>query len=249
MITFKNSKIQISIILAVEFLMGVYIALTRINTAEAPSLFSVFSQIREGMGIDITSQLVDINILISILNVIISVPLISSLFNKKYLAKCCYIATRQKSYFKFYIREIINIFLVCVLSAVLYNAGILTVTFFKHSNIFDSADINLFFTAVANSIVIVFTVTILGALISALLNDKIGIIITSIFIAVLSLSVFFIPYEFKQFNIISWYFTDLFINEKALFPYPIYTYYLAVSAIDIILLLIGGGLLKKRDVL
>lgn len=249
MITFKNSKIHISIILTVEFLMGVYIAFSRINMSEALTPFSVFSEIREGVGIDITSQLVDINILISILNVIISVPLISSLFNKKYLVKCCYIATRQKSYFKFYIREIIDIFLVCVLSGVLYNTGILAITLFKHSNAFDTADINLFFTAIANSIIIVFTATILGTLISALLNDKIGIIVTSIFVAVLSLSVFFIPYKFKQFNIVSWYFTDLFINEKALFPYPIYIYYLVVSAIDIILLLIGGELLKKRDVL
>lgn len=249
MIIFQNSKIQLLIISAVEFLMGVYIALTRINAAESLTFFSVFSEIRQGIGIDITSQQLDINILISILNIIVSIPLIGSLFSKKYLTKCCYIATREKNYWKFYSFEMLSILAVCIMSGVLYNAGIFTITHFKYGNILSTTDLSLFFTAIVNSEIILFTVVMVCALVSTLSNNKIGIIFTSTFTSVLSLTVFSIPYKFKQFNMISWYFTDLFLNEKTLFTYPIYLYYLFIFTIDIIILCIGGAILKKRDTL
>ncbi len=249
MITFKNSKLHILIISAVEFLMGVYIAIIRINYADAISFFNIFTEIKEGLGIDITSDMLDINIIISILNIIISVPLISTLFNKKYLTKCFYIALRQKSYLKFYCREMFNIFIVCVISGILYNTGILAVTYSKHSSIFDTADINLFLIAIINSVIITFTATLIGAIVSAILNEKISIIIISIFIAVLSLILFFIPNELKQLDIISWYYTSKFINNKTLFPYPLPVYYLAIAVIDTAILFIGGMILKRKDVL
>lgn len=249
MITFKNSKLHILIISIVEILMGVYIATIRINYTEAVSFFNIFTEIKEGLGIDITSNMLDINIIVSILNIIISVPLISTLFNKKYLTKCFYIALRQKSYLKFYCREMLNLFIVCTLSGALYNLGILAVTFSKYNSIFDTSDINLFLTAVINSVIITFTITLISAIISTILNEKISIIIVSVFTAILALIIFFIPDEWKPLDIISWYYVSEFINNKILFPYPLPIYYLAIAIIDTLILFIGGIILKRKDVL
>lgn len=250
MITFKNSKKYLLVILAAEFLMGIYMAVIRMNYSDSFSFVENFLSIKDGADIDISSDFFDFNVVMSVMNIIVSIPMLAPVFHKKYLTKCSYIATRQGSYIKFYFNEITNIFVLCVLCEFLYCTGISIIAYIKSEHgLIDIREIKLLLIAVINSIIILFTVVLIGSLLSVMINDKVSIIIMITVVTVFSVIIFFISVELRQYNIITWYFTDYFVNNKNLFPYPIPVYYVALAAIDICICLFGCLLLKRKDVI
>lgn len=250
MITFKNSKLHICVILIIQFFMGIYMAAVRLVNTDGQSFITLFFNAKDGEGIDITCGQFDLNLIMSVLNIIVSVPLIMSLFYKKYLTKCCYISTRQRKYFNFYSREIFNIFIVCILSEILYHAGIATVAAMKCGTAMDnSGALGLIAVSVINSVFILFTATLVGSIFSVLIGSKISVLVMAAAVTALSVMIFFIPSEYKQFNIMNWYFTYEFAYNKMLFPNPFYCYFAAAVGADILLILLGGYVLKKRDVI
>lgn len=250
MIIFNNSKLHIVIILMIQFFMGIYMAAVRLVNTDGQSFLTLFFNAKDGEGLDITSGQFDLNLIISVLNIIVSVPLIMPLFYKKYLTKCCYISTRQRKYFVFYSREIFNIFIICILSEVLYHAGIAAVAAVKCDSVLDnSCAIELIVMSVINSVFIIFTAALIGSVFSVLFGKKTSVLIMVAAVTSLSVMIFFIPSEYKQFNIMTWYFTDKFADNKTIFSYPFYSYYAAAAGTDILLFLSGGYILKKRDVI
>lgn len=246
----KCNKKYILIIYAIEFLIGIYISSVRLFNVDANSLINAFTIARETNYLDFSSDVFDMQTVISLLNIIICIPLIGCIFNRNYIAKCCFAATRVKKYSRFYLSEIINLFKYTVISQFLYETGIFIYSAAKCASFTVNTEfVRIFLLSVLNSTLILYIFVIMTAIVSVMTNDKVGIIsmitVSSFLVGVL----FIVPIKVKQYNPMLWYFMRAFPNNAELFTHNVLFYYAAILLIIIVIIAAGLNILKKKDVL
>lgn len=250
MIPVKCDKKYILIIYAIEFLIGIYIASVRLFNVNTNNLINAFIIARETDYLDLTNDIFDVQIIISLLSTIISIPLICSIFNRNYIAKCCFAATRMKKYSSFYLSEMIKLFKYSFISQFLYQTGIFIYIVCKCVNFtVNTAFVQFFLLSVLNSTLLLYVFVIMGAIISVLINDKISMISMITVSSFLAVMLFVLPIKAKQYNPMSWYFLSEFPKNKELFTHNILLYYAAIILLISVIIIIGLHILKKKDVL
>ncbi|MGN1421610.1 MAG: hypothetical protein ACI4XC_08860 [Eubacterium sp.] len=236
-------------ILFFQFFIGVYIALIRLNNPEAFYIDDLYFYAREGLYLDLSNNLFDVQVMMSVLDLLIILPVVCGKFTKNYNKKCCYIATRYNSFGKFYLNEAINIALACFLYELFYCAGILACAIIKSNFLTQGTGFFILFVqSVVNSVFILFTFVALSILLSSI-NEKISVSITLTAFIVLTVLIFILPNELKQFNIVSLYFVGEMNLNKQIFTYPIWVYYALLFILDTGLIGLGYFVLRKKDVL
>lgn len=244
---FKNLRDYM--ILFFQFFIGVYIALIRLNNPESFYLDDLYFYAREGLYLDLSNNLFDVQVMMSVLDLFIILPVVCGKFMNNYNKKCYYVATHYNSFGKFYINEIINTAFMCFLYVLLYCVGILTFALSKSKLSAQSTEFFiLFIQSVINSAVILFTFAALSILLSSI-NEKISILITLTAFIALTVLIFILPNELKQFNIVSLYFVGEMNLNKQIFTYPIWVYYALLFILNTGLIGLGYFVLRKKDVL
>ena len=246
----KRDKKSIAIIMLLQLAIGIYIALIRMDFYEQQQFDVMFFYAREGLYIDLTNREFDFQVIMSILDLLITIPLLSSILSKNYLAKRCYIATRIGSYGKLFFKESISILGLCFSCGVIYSTGIAIVSFFaSDKSLYDKSSIGLIMLSLFTYTIISFTMVLIGSIISVLFNEKTGIVAISAIFLIYAVTLFFLPAKFKQWNMLSWYFIGVFTMEKEYILYSPYVYYSIAALLNILIYFIGYNALKKKDVL
>ena len=236
-------------ILFFQFFIGVYIASIRLNNPEAFYLDDLYFYAREGLYLDLSNNLFDVQVMMSVLDLFIILPVVCGKFTKSYNKKCYYVATHYNSFGKFYINEIINTAFMCFLYVLFYCAGILTFALFKSNLSTQSTEFFIdFIQSVVNSAFILFTFAVFAVLLSSI-NEKFSILITLTLFLAATVLLFILPNEIKQFDVLSFYFITELRNNKELFIYPSASYCFLLIILDIGLIGLGYSVLRKKDVL
>lgn len=250
MISVKSNKIYILALYAVEFFLGIYIASIRLTNANYSSLSETFIAARETDYLDLTGGMFDLQVVISVLPLIISIPLICSVFSKNYTVKCYYAATRKKRYVRFYFGEMLSLVKYCFVSELMYSLGLLLYSLWNNeSPVIDKDVLVLLGVSILNSSIILYLFVIAGAVLSVLISSKGGLILSVAISLVCTAVLFVLPVHIIQFDIISWFFLSVFKENSMIFTYDAVLYYLVAVFVLIVISCLGGFLLKNKDVL
>ena len=236
-------------ILVFQFFIGVYISSIRLNNIETAYLDRLYFGAREGFYLDLCDNTFDIQVIISVLDLLIILPVVCGKFTKNYNKKCCYIATHYNSFGKFYLNEAINIALACFLYELFYCAGILACAIIKSNFLTQGTGFFILFVqSVVNSVFILFTFVALSMMLSSI-NERIGMSISLTLFIAMTVLLFVLPNGIKQFDILSFYFITELRNNKELFIYPSASYYFLLIILDTGLIGLGYFVLRKKDAL
>lgn len=246
----KYNKKYTTFVCVFQFLLGIYISSLRLYDLDAMNLFNAFAIARETDYIDLTSDMFDVQILVSLLNIIISIPLVSNIFIKNYNSKICFVATRMKKYLRFFFKEMLNLFEYSLLCELLYCLGILVFCIYKCTDLmFDVKFIKYFVLSVVNSLLLLFVFVLVEVILSVILNEKIGMLLSVTTAVSTAVMLYILPVTAKQYNIFSWYFLTEFPNNKELFKYNAEIYYFLLIILIVMIIVFEFCLLKKKDIL
>lgn len=246
----KCDKIYIFAVYAAEFIMGIYIASVRLYNASFSSAKETFIAARETDYIDLMSNMFDVQVFISVLPLIISISLSCGVFSRNYIVKCYYAATRQRKYIRFYFGEIFSLAKYCVVSEFLYSTGMLLYALYASASlVFDKEFLFAFLLSILNSSIILYIFVLIGAVMSVLINNKFGFVLSVTISLICTALLFALPVKTIQFDIMSWFFLSEFPKNSAIFTYSIACYYVVAVIVIIFIACLGGILLKKKDIL
>lgn len=249
MSTIKCDKKYIAFICILELFTGIYISSVRLVNTGTLNLHNAFLIAKETDHVDLTSYF-DMQIFVSLLNMIIITPLISNIFTRRYNAKIYFAATRMKTYSRFYFRETWNLFKQTVIGNFLFFSGIVVYCVYKIKDFtVDKELIRYFVLSVIHATFILFIFVLVETVISVLLNDKLAMLFTVTLLSLSVLMLFVLPVEMRQYNIISWYFLSEFLFNGDLFTHSFAFYYVCFMVFVIMAQLFLLPLLKKRDTL
>lgn len=250
MISVKSNKLYIFVLYALEFILGIYIASIRLTNTDYSSLLETFIAARETEYLDLTGGMFDFQVFISVLPLIISIPLICSVFSKNYTVKCYYAATRKRRYLKFYFGEILSLVKYCFISEFMYSLGILLCSIWNiKSPEIDKDFLSAFVISILNSSIILYLFVITGAVLSVFISSKGGLILSVTISLICTAGLFVLPVHILQFDIFSWYFLSEFKEKSMIFKYDLIWYYFAAVFLIVVISCLGGFLLKNKDVL
>lgn len=237
------------LILLFQFFIGVYISSVRLNNPDSFYLDDLYFYAREGRYLDLLNNTFDVQVIMSVLDLLIIIPMVCGKFNESYKKKCCYFATHYGSFGKFYTNEIVNMAFTCFLYELFYCAGILVFAIYKSNLTVNSSQFFiLFIQTIVNSAIILFAFAVFSVLLSSI-NEKIGISIALVLFMILAVLLFILPKELKQLDIVSLYFVSDLMSNKQLFSYPPVSYYFLLFILNAGLILLGYSVFKKKDVL
>lgn len=244
----KNKAIWALLLLSFAF--GIYTAAVRLNNLETFFVDELYFFAKEGQYIDLGDTEINAQVMLSIIYIIVVIPVIVGTFVKDYAKKCCYMATRRKNSSNYIINELFNMLICCFCSSLIYSLGILLDAAVKSDGSFNNVQFPFYmFLSVVSGAMILFIFSALGYIISLKLNEKIGILIVLAVVFALTMCLFFLKIEAKQFNIIGWYFfTELLLN-KAVFPLPVYVYYIEMLSAGIFVSLASVVFSRKKEIL
>lgn len=242
---FRNKKIWLFLLL--NFLIGVYVAAVRLGHPESVCFDDLYFYAKEGLVFSIYSDGFDIQTLMSVLNVAISIPMVCTQFSKNYSAKQCYIALRYKNHFTFFLSEIINIAAFCFMLSLFYSLGIAVFCMFKSSFELNNANfILLYVLSVINSTLLLIAFS-LFAIPFCVKNDKAAILTVIILFLSSTVGSFYLPKDYKCVDIITVYFVNtLFYDNSFITVNSVVSYSITISSI-VFSVAAGGKYLKSRD--
>ena len=248
----KSDKRYISAILLLQLFLGVYIALIRLApNMTVPAAFDVlFFYAREEIYIDLTNTEFDVRVILSILDLFITIPLLSCVLSRGYRAKCCYAATRLGSYRGIYFGETAKSLGLCFASGAIYTLGFGVPAFImSNKSLYDTASVGKMALSVFTYALVSFAMAHIASMISVIYNEKVGMLsITGLFL-VYAVMLFFLPPGLKQWNIVGWYFVNVFTEQKEIFQFSPYVYYSLGITLDCVICFIGYRALKSKDIL
>lgn len=244
---FKDKKIWGFII--INFFIGIYISLIRLKYPPSLYLDDLYFYAREGLAFDIEAENFDIQTFLSILNTIISIPIVCGQFSKSYATKRCYVASRFKTYYLFYINEIVNIAALCFVLSAFYSIGMCSFcATVSNLELHNSSFYFTYLISVLNSALLLFAFCIL-VIPFCIQNDKAAILSDIILFVTCTIVSYYLPVKYKYFDIIMIYFVNtLFQNNKYISTNSIICY--SVTFITIVAaIILGNNLLKRKDAL
>lgn len=248
----KSDKRYITAVLLLQLFLGIYIALLRLApNMTVPVAFDVlFFYAREEIYIDLTNTEFDVRVILSILDLFITIPLLSCILSRGYRAKCCYGATRLGSYKRLYFGETVKSLGLCFASGAIYTLGFGAPAFIiSDKSLYDTASVGKMALSVFTYTLVSFTMVHIASIISVVYNEKIGmLLITGIFLVCAAL-LFFLPFSLKQWDPVGWYFVNVFTEQKEIFQFSPYVYYSLGIALDGVICFIGYRALKSKDIL
>ena len=248
----KNDKRYITAVLILQFFIGIYIALIRLApNMTVPVAFDVlFFYAREEIYIDLTNTEFDVRVILSILDLFITIPLLSCVLSRNYRAKCCYGATRLGSYKGLYFGETAKSLGLCFASGAIYTAGFGVPAFImSDKSLYDTASVGKMALSVFAYALVSFTMVHIASIVSVVYNEKVGMLsVTGLFL-VCAVLLFFLPTGLKQWDIVGWYFVNVFTEQKEIFRFSPYVYYSLGIMLDGALCFMGYRVLKSKDVL
>ncbi|MCC8073114.1 MAG: hypothetical protein LIO62_03185 [Clostridiales bacterium] len=242
---FKNKKIWGFI--AVNLLIGIYIASIRLKYPDSLYLDDLYFYAREGLIFNFDGEGFDVQTFMSVLSTVISIPVVCSQFSKNYEAKRCYIATRYKNYSCFYINEIINIAVLCFLLSLFYSLGI-----FSFCALVGNLELNntnfllLYFISVLNSTLLLLAFCLL-AIPFCFLNEKAAVLSDIILFLTCTVISYYLPVKYKCFNIIMMYFVNTLWQNGKYVSYNSAVCYMITFSVIILEILLGNRYIKKKD--
>ncbi|MCH5316585.1 MAG: hypothetical protein J1E05_01295 [Eubacterium sp.] len=248
----KSDRKYILIILFLQFVIGIYIGMIRLDPdlLESHAFDVLFFYAREGIYIDLTSREFDVQVLIGVLDVVISIPLLSCIMNRNYLSKCYYAATRLGNYKKLYLGETFKNLFICFVSGVIYSLGIAVMAFTSSDKTLYSVNtLSLMTQSVLAYTLILFMFVQIASIISVLFNEKIGMIVVTAFFIGFTALIFLLPLNMKQWDMVSWYFVTVYTEQKEAFYYSPIVYYTFAMVFDCLICFVGYKALKKKDIL
>lgn len=198
------------------FLVGVYIASIRIKYPESYFLDDLYFMAREGKAYDANSDGFDIQTLMSILTIVISIPIVCGQFASNYKKKQCYIAIRYRNYIHFYLNEWVNIFVFCFLLSLFYSFGIFAFCFHLSSGELHNSNFPLLYCmSVLNSTILLLSFSVI-AIPFCIKNSKTAILCTIFLFMALTVISFYLPEKYKCFDIITLYFVNTLFSKNQL---------------------------------
>lgn len=243
--TVKQDKaIKHLIIASIQVILGVYSCLINTNYIDTYNLTDVFICAKNGGSFELENCVFSLSFVLNMLNVIISIILVSLFVSKDYKSKCYYFATRYGKFNKYFFRVFISCIALCVFNEMAYDLGIITTALLKFSGISFSLD-KLFLISIINSIIIITVFSMLGAFVSLLFSEKMGILVSVTLFVVAVILVVSLPVELKQYDIVAWYYAKDFAMNKDIFTYKRLCYYIAGLMMIIIEYFASRRLLRK----
>lgn len=233
-----------------ELFLGIYISSLRLYDLNTMDLFNTFVMARETDYVDLTSDIFDVQMLVSLLNVIISIPLVSNIFIKNYNSKICFAATRMKKYCRFFFKEMLNLLSYSLICELFYCLGLLVFYVYKCTDLLlDMKFVKYFVSSVVNSWLLLFVFVLIEVILSVVLNEKIGMLLSVTTAVSTAVMLYILPVNAKQYNIFSWYFLTEFPNNKELFKYNAEVYCFLLISLIVMIIVFEFCLLKKKDIL
>lgn len=243
--TVKQDKaIKYLIILSIQMILGIYSCLINTYYIDKYNLTDIFICAKNGGSFELENCVFSLSFVLNMLNVIISIILVSIIVSKDYKSKCYYFATRYGNFNKYFCRVFINCISLCIFNEIANDLGIIVTALLKFRSIDFSLD-KLFFVSFFNSIIIISVFSMLGVLISLLFSEKMGISVSVTLFVVAVILVVSLPVELKQYDIAAWYYAKDFLTNKNIFTYKRFYYYVAGLMIIVIEYFISRRLLRK----
>lgn len=248
----KSDGKYVAAVLLLQLILGFYIALIRLApNMTVPVAFDVlFFYAREEIHIDLTNTEFDVRVILSILDLFITIPLLSCVLSRSYRAKCYYGATRLGNYKRLYFGETAKSVGLCLVSGAIYTSGFGVPAFIiSDKSLYDPASVGKIALSVFTYALVSFTMVHIASIISVAYNEKVGmLLITGIFL-ICAVLLFFLPPGLKQWDIVGWYFVNVFTEQKEIFRFSPYVYYSLGIVLDGVIGFIGYRVLKRKDVL
>lgn len=241
----KNKNVWVFVFFI--FLVGIYISSIRVKYPESYFLDDLYFAAREGKSYDANSDGFDIQTLMSILNTVISIPIVCAQFSNNYEKKQCFIALRYGNYIFFFINELINIFALCVLLSLFYSFGIFTFCAgLSNGELHNPNFLLLYGLSILNSTFLLFVFSV-AAMPFCVKNDKATILCTIFIFMALTVISFYLPSNYKYFDIITLYFVNTLFSKNRLITEGSVICFAIGLVLILIFVLFGCKYLKKRD--
>lgn len=242
---FKNKKLWGFII--INYFIGIYISAIRLKYPESLYFDNLYFYAREGLAFNKEADGFDVQTLMSILDTVISIPIICGQFSKNYTTKRCYIASRCKNYSSFYFNEIINIAVLCFILSLFYSLGICT--FCATVSNLTLLNLNFFLTyfiSILNSTLLLLAFCLL-AIPFCVKNDKAAVLTDIILFMACTIASYYLPVKYKYFDIITIYFVNTLFQNNKYISYNSVICYSIIFMIIAFAILSGNRYLKKLD--
>ena len=240
---FTFNKRYCFIVCFFHIIMGAYCTIVNSEYVKLSDFNESFITIRDGNTNNIGDGELDFTtILIKVIMISISILLCSFYTKNNYKTKSIYCATRYGSFKSFFFHETLSLMVLIILSQLVFYISIVFACYRE----FHSDSLSFVTIAYINSVIIVFLFSFLISVIALIINQKFSLLIIMSSFFLLSSAIPISPPFLTQYNIVAWYFTNDFINEKNIFHYPICTYYISFAFIITLLYFFFQKVLSEK---
>lgn len=247
MMIHKSNRFIHLLIITIQIILGIYSCSINNVYIQDSSFEQLFVHAKNGSSFEFISDDFTIGIVLNLLNVIVAIIMIILAVNKDYKSKCYYFAVRYASFDKFFFKEFLYAFVLCVLNEFAFDFGILTNILLKYK-IYDFSISKTIMLMIFNSLIVIIVLSVTGVFLSFLSTDKMSVLILMTVFVVFFILLFYLPVGLKQFDIISWYYIDQFITNQKVFTYNKFVYYL-MNCIILLLEYFASKKLSRKDIL
>lgn len=244
MIIRKDRRIAYLLTIAVQIFMGAYSGAVNTEYVETNVFEEIFIKVKSPIEFDYFEDGFSIGVILNLLYIIITVIFVSLFVSRDYKARCYYFATRYGSFGKFYISILTYCISLCVISELSYDLGAAFSVLIKFENL-DFSISELFLCLLVNSLTIIIIFSYFGVIISLLMSEKTGILISVTLFLMFAVVMFYLPSDLIQYDIVSWYFVKEFIYNRDIFKNSKFIYYLIALLIFLGEYFVSNKLLKK----
>lgn len=188
----------------------------------------------------------------SFFNIIVFLALIAQFFVKDYDVAKSYIFTRVSSISKWYGYKVLQIFVYCLYSQIIYNLSILLNVYsmgFRAGNI--NVLIGYFAFGIIAGFLVLLPVSVLCCVVALKIKPHISSAVFMALVVIGIVAMYCVESGFLfSLNVVAYYFTSFHIEKLPSymsFPYPSWIYYTALLAFSGIEAFIGSLILKRTD--
>lgn len=246
----RRAFVYISI---VGILMGFVISCINVIPGEELFLEDAFLLAREGR-IKIEYGEFAYNPFNSFFNVVIFLAMVTHFFVNDYDVAKSYIFTRVKSVSKWYGYKLLQIFVYCLYSQIIYNVSLVLTCYamgFRAGNI-NTVIWYLSFGIIAGFLVLL-SVSVMCCVVAMKIQPHIS---TAVFMVLVVIGIVAMYYVYEAFlfrlNVVAYYFISFHIEKSPAyiqFPYPSWVYYFGLLLFSSIEAVVGSRILKKSDMI